>query len=216
MYTRRGFGKVMLAAVPALPFVGSASATAKVNSKINGVRMGLQSACFTFSGMGIEQIISTMVSVGLAEIDVMSEHVEAYLGAPGVQLPGTGRPGPWTRPARPVRAEGAPAPGAVPSGDAVATTPARHGGAGGAFGRGQDPAAREALRQWRLDVSLDRYKGVAKMFTDAGLTFYSYNLSFNDSYTDEEIEKGLEMAKALGTRIITASSPSSPTLRATP
>jgi sugar phosphate isomerase/epimerase len=87
------------------------------------------------------------------------------------------------------------------------------GAAGGAaagrrgFGRGQDPAVREALRKWRLDVSLDRYKAVAKKFTDAGLTFYSYNLSFNDSYTDDEIEKGLEMAKALGTKIITASSP---------
>ena len=63
------------------------------------------------------------------------------------------------------------------------------------------------MRKWRLDVSLDRYREVAKKFTDAGLTFYSYNLSFNDSYTDEEIEKGLEMTKALGTKIITASSP---------
>ena len=32
----------------------------------------------------------------LPYIDVMSEHVENYLGAP-VQLPGTGRPGPWAR-----------------------------------------------------------------------------------------------------------------------
>ena len=47
----------------------------------------------------------------------------------------------------------------------------------------------------------------ANKFKDAGLKFFSYNLSFNDSYTDEEIEKGLEMAKALGTQIITASSP---------
>lgn len=205
MYTRRDFGKAMLAAVPALPLLGRASAAAKINSKINGVRMGLQSACFTFSGMGIDQIISTMVSVGLAEIDVMSEHVENYLGAPGVQLPGTGRSGPWTRPPTVGRAEGAPAPGAVPPGEGAVAR--RGGGAGGGFGRGQDPAAREALRQWRLDVSLDRYKAVAKKFTDAGLTFYSYNLSFNDTYTDEEIEKGLEMAKALGTRLITASSP---------
>ena len=206
MYTRRTFGKVVLAALPALPGLASAAAQAKVNSKINGVRMGLQSACFTFSGMGIDQIISTMVSVGLAEIDVMAEHVEDYLGAPGVQLPGTGRPGPWTRPAA-GRGEGAPAPGPVPPGGADAPAARRGGGAGGGFGRGQDPALREALRKWRLEVSLDRYKAVAKKFTDAGLTFFSYNLSFNDSYTNEEIEKGLEMAKALGTRIITASSP---------
>ena len=72
MYTRRDFGKVVLAAVPTLPFLTTASAAAKVDSKIKGVRMGLQSACFTFSGMGIDDIISTMVSVGLGEIDVMA------------------------------------------------------------------------------------------------------------------------------------------------
>lgn len=204
MYTRRTFGKVMLGAVPALPLLAGASPSAQVNSTINGVRMGLQSACFTFSGMGIDQIVDTMVSVGLAEIDVMAEHVEHYLGAPGVQLPGAGRSGPWTRPAAPGRGEGASAPGAIPRGGGAEPTAARRGGG---FGRGQDPAVRDALRKWRLDVSLDRYKAVAKKFTDAGLTFYSYNLSFNDSYTDEEIEKGLEMSKALGTRIVTASSP---------
>ena len=210
MYTRRDFGKVVLAAVPAMPFLASASAAKKINSRINGVRMGLQSACFTFSGMGIDDIIKTMVAVGLAEIDVMSEHVETYLGAPGVVLPGTGRPGPWTRPATPPPADT----GAAHAGAAGAAAGARgESGAvpgsrrGGGPGRGMDPAVREALRKWRLEVSLDKYREVAKKFSDAGLTFYSYNLSFNDSYTDEEIEKGLEMTKALGTKIITASSP---------
>lgn len=212
MYTRRDFGKVVLAAVPAIPFLSTPLAAAtKVNSKINGVRMGLQSACFTFSGMGIDDIIKTMVSVGLAEIDVMSEHVETYLGAPGVVLPGTGRQGPWTRPPGPPPGEGAAAPA---RGDAGAPQGRRGGGPGG--GRGMDPAVREALRKWRLDVDLARYKAVGAKFKDAGLTFYSYNLSFNDSYTDEEIEKGLEMAKALGTKIITASSPLSVLPRVAP
>jgi sugar phosphate isomerase/epimerase len=201
MYTRRDFGKVVLAAVPAIPFLARAAAAPQINSTINGVRMGLQSACFTFSGMGIDDIIRTMVSVGLAEIDVMSEHVEAYLGAPGIQLPGTGRQGPWTRPPAPPPAQGA-ASGARGEGAA-----APGGRRGGGPGRGMDPAVREALRKWRLDVNLDRYRGVAEKFKSAGLTFFAYNLSFNDSYTDEEIEKGLAMAKALGTRIITASSP---------
>ncbi len=211
MYTRRDFGKVVLAAVPAMPFLAAASQATKVNSKINGVRMGLQSACFTFSGMGIDDIIKTMVSVGLAEIDVMSEHVEAYLGAPGIQLPGTGRQGPWAaRPPAPPPGEGAAA-GArgetAPAGARGEGAAAPGGRRGGGPGRGMDPAVREALRKWRLDVSLDRYREVADKFKTAGLNFYSYNLSFNDSYTDEEIEKGLAMTKALGTRIITASSP---------
>jgi sugar phosphate isomerase/epimerase len=195
MYTRREFSKTVLLASPALRFLQSGKAP-RVNSTIRGVRMGLQSACFTFSGMALDDIVATMVKVGLAEIDVMSEHVENYLGAPGVQLPGTGRPGPWV-------ARGA----ANTTGGAGASNQAAPPAAPRGAGRGMDPAVRQALRDWRLGVSLDRYRAVAKKFTDAGLTFYSYNLSFNDSYTDEEIEKGLEMTKALGTRIITASSP---------
>jgi len=211
MYTRRAFGKVLLAAVPVAPILAHAGAAQKVNSKINGVRMGLQSASFTFSGMGIDDIVQTMVNVGLGEIDVMAEHVEAYLGAPGVQVPGTGRPGPWARQAG-ARQGGAP--GGAPAG-APGATP-RGAGAAGGFGRGGDPVVREALRKWRLDVSLDRYKAVADKFKDAGLTFFSYNLSFNDTYTDEEIGKGMEMAKALGTRILTVSSPMSVLPRVAP
>jgi sugar phosphate isomerase/epimerase len=118
----------------------------------------------------------------------MSEHVENFLGAP-VPLPGTGRQGPWAR-------RGGQPPAAAPARGAVP-------------GRGPNPEAREALRKWRLAVDLDQFRGVAKRFNDAGLTFFSYNLSFNDSFTDEEIEKGFLMTKALGTRIITASSPAS-------
>ena len=68
---------------------------------------------------------------------------------------------------------------------------------------------REALRKWRMDADLDKFRAVGKRFTDAGLKFFSYNLSFNDSFTDDEIEKGFLMTKALGTKIITASSPAS-------
>jgi sugar phosphate isomerase/epimerase len=163
---------------------------AAVNSTIHGVRIGVQSASFTYSGIGLDGIIQTMRDLGIAEIDMMSEHVENYLGGP-VQLPGTGRPGPWTRP------PGTPPPGGAPRG---AGRP--RGG-----GRGMDPAVREGLRNWRLNVGLDKYREVGKKFQDAGLKFFSYNLSFNDSFTDAEIDKGFQMTKALGTSIITASSP---------
>ena len=96
-----------------------------------------------------------------------------------------------------------------------ALRPAARGGAGG-FGRGGDPVVREALRKWRLEVSLSKYQAVGDKFKDAGLKFFSYNLSFNDSYTDEEIGKGMEMAKALGTRILTVSSPMSVLPRVAP
>jgi len=125
---------------------------------------------------------------------VMSEHIESYLGGP-VQLPGTGRPGPWAR-------GSTPGPGRVTGGAPGTAAP---GGAG--RGAGANPAAREELRKWRLGIGLDKYREVGKKFADGGVRFYSYNLSFNDSFTDEEIDKGFQMTQALGTSIITASSP---------
>jgi len=66
-------------------------------------------------------------------------------------------------------------------------------------------AEREELRKWRTTVSLDYFKGIRKKFDAAGINLYGYNYSFNDSFTDEEIDRGFDMAKALGVKIITAS-----------
>jgi sugar phosphate isomerase/epimerase len=66
-------------------------------------------------------------------------------------------------------------------------------------------AAREKLRKWRLETPLDHFTGIRKKFADAGLTIWGWNYSFNPSFTDEEIDRGFEMAKALGAEIITAS-----------
>lgn len=58
--------------------------------------------------------------------------------------------------------------------------------------------SREDLRKWRLTVPLDEMKAARKKFDDAGITVSAYNLSFNDSFTDEEIDRGFELSKALG------------------
>ncbi len=63
----------------------------------------------------------------------------------------------------------------------------------------------DKLRQWRLTVPMSYFEGVKKKFNDAGIHIYAYNLSFNDQFTDEEIDRGFLMAKALGVGIITAS-----------
>jgi sugar phosphate isomerase/epimerase len=65
---------------------------------------------------------------------------------------------------------------------------------------------REALRKWRLETPLDHFKNVRKQFDDAGILLYAYNYSFNDSFTDEEIDRGFLMTKAMGVKYITASS----------
>ncbi len=67
-------------------------------------------------------------------------------------------------------------------------------------------AGREELRKWRLNTPLDHFSGIRKQWDDAGILLYAYNLSFNDSFSDEEIDRGFQMAKAMGVKAITASS----------
>jgi len=81
----------------------------------------------------------------------------------------------------------------------------------GARGRRGDPPspqavkAREDLRKWRLETPLDHFRGIKSKFDAAGIAIYAYNYSANASFTDAEIDRGFEMAKALGAEIITAS-----------
>jgi len=82
------------------------------------------------------------------------------------------------------------------------------GGARGARGAPPSPEAvkaREDARKWRLETPLDHFAGIKKKFDAAGITVYAYNYSANGSYTEAEIDRGFDMAKALGAEIITMS-----------
>jgi sugar phosphate isomerase/epimerase len=76
-------------------------------------------------------------------------------------------------------------------------------------GRGATPEerqkAREALRRWRLDTPLDHFRGIRKQFESAGLSIAAYNYSPGADFTDEEIDRGFEITKALGAGFITSS-----------
>src|SRR5262249_18557893 len=65
---------------------------------------------------------------------------------------------------------------------------------------------RARRRECRTSVSMDVFKDVRKKFNDAGIQLYAYNYSFRDDFTDAEIERGFEMAHALGVTRLTASS----------
>src|SRR5437588_541828 len=54
---------------------------------------------------------------------------------------------------------------------------------------------REQLRKWHLEEPLETFAKIKKQWNDAGIFLYAYNLSFNDSFTDAEIDRGFEMAK---------------------
>src|SRR5438552_16677516 len=173
IYSRRDVGKIALASLPL------ASAFAKVDSKINGVQIGV--ITYSFRGMNdAEEILKAIVKIGLSSVELMSNHAEQMAGAPSQ---GGGR-GPGGRgPGAP-----APAPSSAPPGGG-------RGPGGGGRGRGQTPeqiaaaqARAEELRKWRTSVSMDKFKDVRKRFTSEGIDLRLLCFNMRDNNTDDEIE----------------------------
>jgi sugar phosphate isomerase/epimerase len=166
MYSRREFGRLALVGLPMT--VAFAQGPSRINSKVNGVRIGVQS--YSFRRLSLDDAVKAMAQIGIGECELWSGHVE-------------------------------PRAGPLPEG-------------------GMTPEMRrqrqEEARKWRLTVSLDHFKDVRKKFDAAGITVQAYNLSFNDNFTDEEIDRGFQMAKALGVKLITASSTLSSAKRVAP
>ena len=54
------------------------------------------------------------------------------------------------------------------------------------------------MKAWRANPPVDEIHAVRKKFDDAGIEIYSYNDSFRDEFTDEEIDHGFQVAKAAG------------------
>lgn len=75
---------------------------------------------------------------------------------------------------------------------------------------------REELRKWRVETPLEHFSAVRKKFNDANIFIRAYNYSFNDSFTEPEIDRGFEIARALGAEFITASSTLSSARRVAP
>jgi sugar phosphate isomerase/epimerase len=75
---------------------------------------------------------------------------------------------------------------------------------------------REEMRKWRETVGLDHFHRVRDQFAKAKISLSAYNISFRDDFSDAEIERGFEMAAALGAPVITASSNVKTTARIAP
>jgi sugar phosphate isomerase/epimerase len=80
---------------------------------------------------------------------------------------------------------------------------------------GQRPD-RDELRKWRLSQPLAHFTSVRRKFDAAGVKLQAYTYGFRDDFTDEEIDRGFEMARALGVPLITASSTISAARRIAP
>jgi sugar phosphate isomerase/epimerase len=82
-YTRREFGQIALAGVPAA--IGlprwPPRAQAKIPSRFGGVQVGV--ITYSFRSMSnAEDILKALVQIGIGEVELMSNHAEALAGAP--------------------------------------------------------------------------------------------------------------------------------------
>src|SRR5947209_5204904 len=82
MYSRRDFGKITLAALPL------ATAFAKINSTVNGVRLGVQTYSFRELPQDniVDTVIKAMTDIGLGECEVFASQFEPQqprMGGPG-------------------------------------------------------------------------------------------------------------------------------------
>ena len=82
--SRRDFGRIVAAGIPASLALAnlSLSAVAKINSRINGVLIG--AITYSFRAMAAADIVKAYVTIGLGEMELMSNHAEALAGAPAV------------------------------------------------------------------------------------------------------------------------------------
>ena len=76
--------------------------------------------------------------------------------------------------------------------------------------------SRDEKRKWRETVGLDHFHRVRDQFAKASIALSAYNISFRDDFSDAEIERGFEMAAALGAPAITASANVKTTARIAP
>ncbi len=194
-YSRRDMIKLGLGALPVAqllsfgPALSAAEpvAAGKPNSNFNGVQIGII-APYAFRGSvnSAEDILKSLVDLGLSGVELQNNPVEAYAGAP---MP-AGRGGPGA---------GGPPPAAAGAGGGAG--PGGLGGAGGAGrggGRGGPGGPSPELKAWRLAAPMDRIAAFRKMYEDAGVNIYGFKLALTETMSDAEFDYAFNVTKAIG------------------
>lgn len=182
MYSRRDFGRLALASMPLTAALG------KINSTVKGVPLGV--CTYSFREMprtgpdAVGIVIQALQACGAGECELFSPQLEPEDSALAQLMKDAQTPGPDGKP---------------PSMEEIGRKYREVMRGPGAAKR------RENLRQWRLTTPMSHFKDVRKQFDNAGIDIYAYTLNFNSSYTDEELEKCFEQTKAMGVKVIAAS-----------
>ena len=195
--TRRDFGKLVAASVPA------ARLLAKPDSRFNGVQIGAITYSFRALPGSAEETLKYCLECNISAIELMSNVAESYAGAP---LPAGRGPGPGGvpggmggPPGGAGSAPGAPGAGAPgPGGGRMQMTPEQL--------EARRKAA-EAMTNWRLSAPMDKYKAFRKMYEDAGVKIFAFKLPPTLEMPDAEYEYIWNVAETLGADHITMELP---------
>ena len=89
-YTRREFGQIALAGLPASVALARMSPLAQspIPSRFGGVQVGV--ITYSFRSMPAADILKALVQIGIGEVELMSNHAEALAGAPAGRGRGRG------------------------------------------------------------------------------------------------------------------------------
>lgn len=181
MYTRRDLGKFAAAALGATAMAGLERSTA-FGATSDAVPAGVRLGATTWSLRDLERvpgednvdaIAKTLKAAGVSEIDLWSYNVE---------------------PAGPNTGPGAPPPPAAYPIKIHLFTPEEIAAA--------MLQARNLTRDWRLSTPVSHFADIRAKFGAAGVAVTSFTVKYDESFTDAEIDKTFEQAKALGAAFI--------------
>jgi len=200
MYSRRDFGKVMIAGLPLSMALGKLGRLGAIDSKVDGVRLGAITYSFndipSVAGQDqVDNVIQDCQGAGVGLIELMCNHVEPVTEYAAQQAA-----------ARAARLAAAATAAAANPGAPPAARGAR--GAGGGRGTPNPDAlkARDELREWRLLTPMSHFVDIKKKFDDAGIVVFAYCVNgMGDDFTPQEIDKMFEQASTFGVATISTS-----------
>lgn len=163
--------------------------TKEPNSNFGGVQIGTITYSWRSMPGGVENVIKYCNEAGINSIELMSNDVEDFLGAPANPM--------MAMFAAPPPPPAPPASGAAP---AAAAPPQRR-----QLTQAQkDEIAKynSDIKAWRLALPMSKYEEVRKIFENAGIKIHIIKFS-PARWSDEEIDYAFKAAKALGAKGVT-------------
>ncbi len=195
--TRRNFLRTTSAAAAGLllatPALISAPAILKYyktpDSKIKGVQLGVITYSYrSLPDQSAGATLQYIVDSGMGATELMGDPAETYAGRP-VNSVNMGKLWPMMRKQRD---------GELTEAETRELTEMR----------AEMEAYNKSVAAWRASADLNKFKEVRKMYNDAGVTIYAFKpRAFETDNTDEEINYGMQAAKALGASHVTVEHP---------